>query len=101
MEMYMWSNEEVKEVLVKIQDKASKDPEFRKRVLDNPSGVIAEISGKEIPEGFNVKFIENSPGVNQTIVLPEMIKEELTDEELDQVAGGRCRDKCLIDIDIC
>ncbi|MCK9224624.1 MAG: hypothetical protein M0Q02_06025, partial [Candidatus Muirbacterium halophilum] len=48
-----------------------------------------EIVGKDLPNGFKMKIIENAKGIDQTYVLPDFIGEELTDEQLDNVAGGR------------
>ena len=46
------------------------------------------MSGKELPEGLIIKFVENA-GAHMTFVLPDMISTgELENEDLDQVAGG-------------
>ena len=84
-----WTEQEVKETIAKIQSKASIDKAFRKKVLSNPEEAVREISGKDLPKGFRMKIIENAPGVDQTYVLPDFTGEELSDEQLDNVAGGR------------
>ncbi|MCK9224620.1 MAG: NHLP leader peptide family RiPP precursor [Candidatus Muirbacterium halophilum] len=84
-----WTNAEVKKVLNQIKSKAATDKEFRKKVLLEPEIVIKDISGKQIPSNFKISIIENKKGIDQTYVLPDFIGEELTDEQLDNVAGGR------------
>ncbi|MFW5781815.1 MAG: NHLP leader peptide family RiPP precursor [Candidatus Muiribacteriaceae bacterium] len=88
--MSNWTPEEVQSTIDKIKSKAATDKEFRKEVLADPKKVIKEVSGKEVPEDFRLKVIENDPGVDDTFVLPNFVGEELSDEQLDDVAGGRC-----------
>lgn len=64
------------------------DEEFRKELLADPNGVIERESGGKLPEGFKVNIIESDPAYTATFVLPDMIGDELEDDELDQVAGG-------------
>ncbi|MCK9224622.1 MAG: NHLP leader peptide family RiPP precursor [Candidatus Muirbacterium halophilum] len=92
-----WTEQEVKATIEKIQAKASTDKKFREKVLSNPEQAIKEISGKDIPEDFKIKIVENAKGIDQTYVLPDFIGEELTDEDLDNVAGGmgrKCGSQC-------
>jgi hypothetical protein len=85
-----WTDEEIKRVETEIKRKAMKDPEFRALALSDPKAAIAEITSTPLPAGFNVKFIDNA-GANYTVVLPDPIArvDELSDAELEQVAGGR------------
>jgi hypothetical protein len=92
-----WTEQEVKATIEKIQAKASTDKKFREKVLSNPAEAIKEVAGKEIPDGLKIKIIENEKDVDQTYVLPDFIGEELSDEDLDNVAGGmgrRCGSQC-------
>ena len=86
-----WTEQEVKATIEKVQAKASTDKKFREKVLSNPAAAIKEVAGKDIPEGIKIKVIENAPGIDQTYVLPDFIGEELTDDDLDNVAGGAGR----------
>ncbi len=85
-----WSQEEINEVAGTICQKAVLDPEFRKIALSDPAAAIKAVSDKDIPAGFGVNFVENAPGVNMTIVIPDALSEELSDDELERVAGGSC-----------
>ncbi len=92
--MNQWTQEEIDATYQKIQAKAATDKDFRQKVLSNPKEAIKEVSGKEVPEDIKLNVIENEPGVDQTFVLPDFVGEELSDEQLDNVAGGRCTAQC-------
>lgn len=91
-----WNQKEVKEAIEKVGKMASTDVAFRKLCLTEPERAIKKATGKEVPTGYRVRLIENAPGVDSTFVLPDMIKAELSEDELDRVAGGRstCGNDC-------
>jgi hypothetical protein len=66
------------------------DQNFRNELVVNPKTAIEKVSGKELPEGFNIKVIESDPAYSATFVLPDFIGEavEAGDEFLENVAGG-------------
>ena len=70
--------------------RAWKDPNFKKRLLADPMTVLRE-GGLEIPAGVTVKVYEDTHKLRH-LVLPTPPKSgesrELTDEELETVAGG-------------
>ncbi len=63
--------------------------------LNDPNGAANETTGKNIPEGFSLRFVENQ-GADLTVVLPDMIdaNAELSEQELEAVAGGKCGVSC-------
>jgi hypothetical protein len=72
--------------------KALEDEGFRKELLEDPKAVIERESGQKLPEGVEIRVIEESPN-SVTFILPrkpEMpdTKGELSDEALENVAGG-------------
>jgi hypothetical protein len=85
-----WTDEEITRVGLAIKIKAMKDPKYRALALSNPNAAIAEIVSTPVPAGFTVRFIDNA-GANYTLVLPDPVArvDELSDAELEQVAGGR------------
>ena len=85
-----WTQEKINEVYGLIQKKAVTDEEFREELLANTSEAIEKVAGEALPEGFQVKVIENDPAYAATFVLPPMASGELGEEELSAVAGGAC-----------
>ena len=70
----------------KLVAKAWSDDAFKAKLLSDPVAAFAE-AGVPIPAGKTVKVVENTE-VNLYLVLPPAPEEELTEEALEQVAGG-------------
>lgn len=83
-----WTQQEMNELYVKMQKKSATDEEFRKKLLENPNKALEELSGKPLPEGCKFKIIENDPNYTATFVLPDLLSEELSDNDLESAAGG-------------
>lgn len=89
-----WTNKDVANAIRLITTRATTDKAFREMVLARPNDAIKMVSGKEVPPGFSLKVIENAPGVDQTYVLPDFRGAELSEQELEKVAGGIGYSKC-------
>ncbi|BAF60467.1 biopolymer transport protein [Pelotomaculum thermopropionicum SI] len=70
-----------------IIKKAQSDKEFKQDLVNNPKEALGKL-GVRIPEEVEVKVVEESPRVFY-LVLP-VNPDELTDSQLDGVAGGIC-----------
>ena len=70
-------------------ERALKDADFRKALLENPRKVLAEEYYLEVPEDFKLNIVEEKSN-EFTLVIPasEATAEELNAEELDAIAGG-------------
>ncbi len=67
--------------------KSATDMEFRGQLLENPREAIYGYTGNQLPETIEIKFVENQ--ADATIVVPPFQDAaELTEEELEAVAGG-------------
>ena len=66
-------------------DKAEQDVAFRAALLADPRTAIREALGVELPGDFDVVVHEDGPGTAHLVLPPSA---ELTDAQLDQVAGG-------------
>lgn len=72
-----------------ILERSVSDRGFRQRLLTEPKRAIRDAFGVEIPAGFRIKFIEKDEDVDALVVLPDArVDDELTDDELETVAGG-------------
>lgn len=90
-----WTDAEARKTFQAIARKAASDPAFRKVALANPAQAVKQVSGLDLPSGFKLRFVENQ-GANLTMVLPDPAAAtgELTDKDLEEVAGGRCGVSC-------
>lgn len=77
--------------------KAIKDEVFRKELIQDPKGVLQRELDKEagvkLPSELEVKVMEQ-PASTLVIVLPSVPAGALTDDELNQVAGGGANPNC-------
>ena len=69
-----------------LVSRAWSDPAFKQRLLSDPAAVLKE-QGIDVPAGVRVQVLENTDKVFN-LALPPQPSEGLSDEQLDQVAGG-------------
>jgi hypothetical protein len=75
-----------------IVQRSIEDEEFRQRLLDDPKGILEQELGSALPQGFEVRVVEESADTIY-LVLPSASAlgdqgGELSEEELEAVAGG-------------
>ena len=74
-------------------EKAWEDEAFRQELLTNPKAVYAKETGHEIPEGFEIEIIDETPGTIKMVLprnpAPVDVEGELSDEALEAIAGGK------------
>jgi hypothetical protein len=97
-QMAQWTTAEADQVLEQVIKRSMEDPEFRALALNDAGAAIAQLTAKPLPAGFSVRFVDNG-GASRTFVLPDAapINADLSDAELEQVAGGlfdRCGNTC-------
>jgi hypothetical protein len=85
---------QVQEGFAEVLSRSASDADFRRQLVTDPRAALSAHFGKEIPESVNIRFIES--GGTPTIVLPEPATSELSDAELENVAGGVIAELILI-----
>ncbi len=91
-----WEPRDIEDLLRSTIERARTDAAFREKALSDPQAAIMEQSAKPVPDGISVKF-HDGKGALVNIILDEPVDEdeELSDSELEQVAGGaRCAASC-------
>ena len=72
-------------------EKAMKDESFRKQLIENPGAAIEAEFGRKIPESIKINVLEEDANTVY-LILPQVSNQnsemELTDAELNAVAGG-------------
>jgi hypothetical protein len=73
-------------------EKASADPAFRHRLLDDPKAALADFLGVALPPGMSITVLEEEPGHHYLVLPPappDLDALPLDDLELALVGGGR------------
>ena len=67
--------------------KAWTDEEFKARLLADPKAAMKEV-GMDVPEGMEVEVVESTQEKAYLVIPAKPGPGELSDEDLDNVAGG-------------
>lgn len=80
-----WTMAKIEETFNKMHERVKIDSEFRQLCITDVNSAIKEVSGLELPEGFEVRLVE---GANGEIMFAGDSQSELDESELEMVAGG-------------
>ena len=83
-----WTQEKIQETVNQLQEKAVSDAAFREKLTTSPSSAIEEIAGIQVPAGFKINIVDANEA-DLTIALPKVQNDELSDHDLEAVAGGK------------
>lgn len=75
-------------VVGKVIEKAFADEAFKAKLLEEPKSAIAEEMGIDLPDSLQVHVYENTPLLKHIVLPANPATEELSDAELEAVAGG-------------
>lgn len=73
-------------------DRAVNDAEYKAKLLSDPNSTVESVIGEKLPAGFEVVVHEKKPGRVFLFLDPIGACGELSEKELDAVAGGRFGD---------
>lgn len=82
------SRQALEEQIVK---RAQEDPAFREELLRDPQAALAQLAGGALPPGVDIVVHEETPRTIHLVLPPNPHRAEsweLTDADLDKVAGG-------------
>ncbi len=83
------TNDQIFEIGSKVFQRAATDPEFRTLALADGTTAVEQVIGYPLPDAVKIRFVENN-GATLTLGLPPArTSDELSDRELEAVAGGR------------
>jgi Nitrile hydratase, alpha chain len=86
-----------RELETALIEKCWKDPEFKKQVVSDPKGMLERHTGKKLPPEVKIFIHEEDANKVHFSIPPAPAKlAELSDVQLEQVAGGQA----MIPIDL-
>lgn len=94
--MAMMTEPEIEAAIREISKKSIGDATFRALALRDGRAAISAVGTGTLPEFLDFRFVDNSTNV-KTVPLPDPIaaSDELSEAELEQVAGGCLLLSCL------
>lgn len=87
-----WTQEKIEATLKNVVKKAQEDAVFREKLKKTPKETLVSETDEAIPESFRV-YILDLNDVDMVITLPKIESDELSDADLEHVAGGKNNEK--------
>jgi hypothetical protein len=73
----------------RLQQRAIRDRDFRQELLRDARGTVSRELGTALPDGVTIRVLQEDPSTYYIVLPPVPAEgEELSDEELESVAGG-------------
>jgi len=84
--------QEINTAVREVLKRSAVDPDFRRLAVKSSAAAFEKIGKKDLAAKMPITFVDNQGKSTKTVVLPDPIKnpEALSEEALEQVAGGSC-----------
>lgn len=83
-----WTQKELEDIYKQANEKGIKDPEFRKQLEKDAKAALAELAGRELPDGFQLKMVDGDSKYASAYLTPDFTGGELDLKDLKSVSGG-------------
>jgi len=95
------TDQELNAAIREVLKRAVADPNFRQLAVRDGKAAMAKVTDKTLASGFSIQFVDNYGKSNKTVVIPDPVThpEQLTEEELEAVAGGCGASNCGVTSD--
>jgi hypothetical protein len=94
--MSQMNDQELNAAIREVLKRAVADTNFRQLAVRDGKAAIAKVNNKALPQGITIQFVDNHGQSAKTVVIPDPVThpEQLTEEELEAVAGGCGASNC-------
>ena len=84
--------QELSTAVREVLKRSAVDPDFRQLAIKSSAAAFEKLGKRDLAAKMPISFVDNHGKSIKTIVLPDPISnpEALSDEALEQVAGGSC-----------
>jgi hypothetical protein len=72
----------------RIYERLTSDPAFREELKNDPRSAVEQTLGIRLPSNLTLKIVENTDDTHYILLPNQASGPELSDEDLDNVAGG-------------
>ena len=87
--MSVYNEDNWKETLTSVYQRAAIDPIYRDVCLNDPVGAITQVSDIELPPDFSVRFFDSPATYEHTYLLPPALDSSASSEDqIKAVIGG-------------
>src|SRR5690554_5709356 len=83
----MAGTDQMQKMYAQVIAKAWADDAFKERLIAEPHAALKEM-GITVPDGYTVRAMENTSSDFHIVIPPKPDDDELSEDEMDQVAGG-------------